>query len=117
MARNTRVHERAPLNVEVTLDSDHTFYAGVTSDIGEGGVFVATYVPPPIGTLVRLSLTLPSQGEWLVTGVVRWVRDLRTQNDDLPSGCGIQFVEVPREALDAIREFVALRDPLLFEAA
>jgi uncharacterized protein (TIGR02266 family) len=117
MVRNCRVHERAPLTVEVTLSSEHTFYSGVTNDISEGGIFVATYTPPPIGAIVRLTLTLPSYGEWPITGEVRWTRALRQTSDEFPPGCGIRFVEIPAEAIAAIRAFVAHRDPLLYEAA
>jgi uncharacterized protein (TIGR02266 family) len=117
MHENKRIHERAPLAVEVTLDSENTFYAGVTADVSEGGVFVATYTPPPIGSLVYLDLEIPNRGKWPVAGVVRWVRDFKASVEGMPPGCGVQFVEIGADALKAIRAFVAEREPLLYEAA
>src|SRR5205085_1377769 len=70
-----RAHERALLEVAVTLESDNNFYAGITNDISEGGVFIAMDHPPPIGREIGFDLRLHEDGPvWQVIGLVRWVR-------------------------------------------
>lgn len=118
-AKNQRDHVRAAFAVEITLDSDSNFYAGVTYDVSEGGLFIATYAPPDVGSWVSLDLALPgmSGGTFRLTGVVRWIRSWDACSEGMQPGCGIQFNEVPAEALLAIRGFVQDRDPVLYEAA
>ncbi len=112
-----RVHARAPLSIEVNLESEHNFYAGITGDVSEGGVFVATVSPPPLGALVELLLTLPDAPEGFhLTGEVCWIRDRWMVNDGSPPGCGIRWVQISPEALRAVSEFVnRRRDSILFE--
>ncbi|HZS40448.1 MAG TPA: TIGR02266 family protein [Polyangia bacterium] len=113
-----REHQRVALEVEVTLESDHNFYAGVVDDVSEGGVFVATHVPPPVGAAIDLLLTLPGRPQpFACSGVVRWIRDLYPESPDAPNGCGIQWSALSTQALAAIRAFVASRSTLLYEAA
>jgi uncharacterized protein (TIGR02266 family) len=113
-----RAHERALLEVEVTLESENNFYAGITNDVSEGGVFVATVVPLPVGASVALTLRLGGEGpSWDVTGEVRWIRELEAACEGYPPGCGIRWRFIPDEALAAIRAFVAERDTILFDAA
>ncbi len=113
-----RANPRVALEVSVTLESDDNFYAGIANDVSEGGVFVATYQPPPVGATVDLTLILPDSAEqFACSGVVRWIRDLHPASCDAPNGCGIQWTEMPAGAIAAIRRFVSLRDTMLFEDA
>jgi uncharacterized protein (TIGR02266 family) len=112
-----RAHARAHLHVEVTLESDHNFYIGVAGEVSEGGVFVATYCPPPVGSLVTIDIQLPETSEpMLLAGVVRWVRSADESSDERPTGCGIQWLEPSADAVESIRDFVARRDPVLYNA-
>jgi uncharacterized protein (TIGR02266 family) len=113
-----RAHPRVALEVAVTLESDHNFYAGVVDDVSEGGVFIATHAPPPVGATVDLALTLgDGAAPFPCSGVVRWIRDYYPESPDAPNGCGVQWLSLSTAALDAIREFVAARSTLLYEAA
>ena len=108
-----RVYQRAPFRVNVTFSSAHTFYTGITDDICEGGVFVATPTPPERGTLVRLQLSLPSLGKPVVlNGEVRWLRD---EGNGLPAGCGIRWLTLPPNVVAAIQDFVEKRPSIFFE--
>ncbi len=100
----------------IDLCSEHNFWTGLTMNISEGGVFVATHVILPPGTLVGLHLELPRTPQRIMTlGEVRWSREY-TGNDDVPPGLGIQFVGLDEESAAAIRRFVTtIREPLLFE--
>ena len=49
MSEEQRREKRAPLEVEVSLESENNFYSGITGNVSRGGVFIATYTPPPKG--------------------------------------------------------------------
>lgn len=111
-----RRHPRASVSLTIGLSTEHNFWSGITLNVSEGGVFVATHQVAPVGTVVSLSLFLPGRTAPLVAlGEVRWTRPY-TGNDDVPPGLGVRFVQIDLEALDAVRTFVeSVRDPLYFE--
>ena len=112
-----RAHERVAIEVEVNLSSEHNFYSGITSDLSEGGVFVATHVTAKIGEQLAMDLRLPGSPEtYRIEGIVRWVRELRVESEGVSPGFGMQFVGLSPDALDAIHRFVAQRDSIFFEA-
>ena len=109
-----RIAPRAELDVGVGFYSDTNFYTGFTEDVSEGGLFVATHVLEPIGTVLKLTFTLPGGPQIIAVGVVRWVRDPRNHDADTAPGMGVQFKALQQEHLHLIREFVALREPLFY---
>ncbi len=113
----TRRAARANAYLCIDLCSEHNFWTGLTMNLSEGGVFVATHVMLPPGTLVALHLELPRTRERIMTlGEVKWTRAY-TGNDDVPPGLGIQFVGLDETSQRAIRRFVtSIREPLLYEA-
>lgn len=99
----------------IDLCSEHNFWTGLTMNISEGGVFVATHVMLQPGALVGLHLELPNQKRIMTLGEVRWSRSY-TGDDDVPPGLGIKFVGLDLQALNSIRKFInTIREPLLFE--
>src|SRR4029079_10513628 len=101
-----RAHPRVPVEIEVNLESDNNFYSGLTSDISEGGVFIATYTLPAIGEQVEMELRLPGQQEtFSVRGVVRWLRELSADGDGTPPGFGLEWFRLSSHALTAIQRF------------
>lgn len=111
-----RTHERVPIEIAVSMESENNFYAGITDNISEGGVFVATVTPPPRGTVLDLLLSLPGhEAPFQVRGVVRWLRDPQASCEGMPPGCGIQWLEMSRETLMAIHNFVQRRETILFD--
>lgn len=109
-----RKHPRANAYLCIDLCSEHDFWTGLTMNISEGGVFVATHLLLDPGTLVSLHLALPS-ARVLTLGEVRWRREY-SGDDDVPPGMGVRFVGLDAAALQALRNFiVTVREPLLFE--
>ncbi len=109
-----RKHPRANAYICIDLCSEHNFWTGLTMNISEGGVFVATHVLLDPGALVSMHLELP-KARILTLGEVRWRREY-SGDDDVPPGMGIQFAGLDVESLKAIRKFVTnIREPLLFE--
>jgi len=107
---------RANAYLCIDLCSEQNFWTGLTMNLSEGGVFVATHVLLPTGTLVGLHLELPRSPQRIMTlGEVKWSRAY-TGNDDVPPGLGIQFIGLDEPSLLTIRRFVTtIREPLLFE--
>ena len=103
-----------PLEVEVTLESEHNFFTGVTSNISDGGVFVATPAPPPVGSEVGFEMLLGGE-RFLIMGVVCWVRDEHAASAGAPAGCGVRFVHLEDGALDAIHRFIQVRETDFYE--
>jgi len=112
---NRREHRRHQLEVEIDVTSDHNFYAGISFDLSEGGVFVATHLNKPIGTIIDIALRLPGAASPLrCVGEVRWVRAFR-EDSESPPGLGVRFVLLEPGAREAIQGFLAERDPMLYD--
>lgn len=107
---------RIGLHADVSGASETNFFAGLTENLSESGVFVATLSPPVEGEIVHLKLTVNGDGtrSVVVRGVVRWHR---TDEDGLPTGCGIQFLDLSPEAMRAVAALMRLsqREPLYWD--
>jgi hypothetical protein len=109
----------APVRVEAALGahSPTNFYKGLAGNdvIDAGGLFVATYQIPPIGTQVMLKIALPGGYEFEAIGVVRWARETRDAESDAPPGFGAQIVQITPEARDLVYRYVRNREPLFHD--
>lgn len=97
-----------PVEVEVSIDSDSHFYAGLTGDISTGGLFVATWRRLPVGAEIELILSLP-HGPLVTRGRVRWVRDVA---EGVMPGLGVSFDGLSDQDRLLIETFCAERAPL-----
>jgi uncharacterized protein (TIGR02266 family) len=114
MSEEHRRDRRVPLQVEVTLESEHNFFAGLANNVSEGGIFVATLTPPEVGAQVGFELLLGGE-RFMVMGVVCWVRDERAASQGLPAGCGVKWVHLEDRALEAIHHFIDVRQTDFYE--
>ncbi len=115
IADNRRRHSRYAVELDVSMSSDHNFYAGFAENLSEGGVFVATHSLKAVGSVVELSINLPGcEAPVHVRGEVRWVREY-SERSDVPPGIGIRFVDLGAEAAHAISAFLSHRDPLFYD--
>lgn len=106
---------RATLAVEVTAISESNFYTGISGDIEEGGLFVATDQNHQPGTLIDLTLTLPGHSPLRLAGEVRWIREYSEFTADMAPGLGVGFFNLATEARRAITDFMSTRQPLFYE--
>ncbi len=110
-----RKHRRVAVAAEVHLESESNLYAGITNNISEGGVFVATPQLLAKGTVLDLEFSIPDGGPPIrTTAVVRWLRE---DLDDIegPPGIGVQFVELGDTAKARLERFVELRDTMYYD--
>jgi uncharacterized protein (TIGR02266 family) len=94
--------------------SPTNFYKGLSGNdiIDHGGLFVSTYVPPKVGTPVRLKVSLPGGYEFEANAVVKWVRE---QGEDAAPGFGAQFTQITQEARQLVYRYVRNREPLFHD--
>jgi len=110
-----RRHRRVTIAAEVHLESDSNLYAGITNNVSQGGVFVATSKLLAKGTVLDLEFSIPDAGPPIrTTAVVRWLRE---DLDDIegPPGMGVQFVELADRTRNRLERFIELRDTLYYD--
>jgi len=106
--RATLRHE---LVLEVTFESRHNFYTGISQDLSVGGLFVATYSFLPVGECVRVRFTLPGSSELLdAITEVRWVR--RKDTDEGEAGMGLEFLQLSPATRQLVKAFAERRNAI-----
>jgi uncharacterized protein (TIGR02266 family) len=115
-ADERRVQPRFTVAVQVTMESEHNFYTGLTQDLSGGGLFVATHNLRPVGERVTLRFTLPTSSEPIVAVTeVRWIRPNPVPGGGGEAGMGLMFLQLPPPAKEAIKAFLRKRDSLLYD--
>jgi uncharacterized protein (TIGR02266 family) len=99
------------IEVEVSLTSEAYFYAGLTGDVREGGVFVPTYELMPIGSEIDVDIQLP-RCTFRACGRVRWVREAK---DGYASGLGIAFETLDASDHARVEELCRHRAPYYYD--
>lgn len=113
-APDGRAGTRIPLQTQVDFSSDSNVFTGFSTNVSEGGLFVATVNLLPVGTPVDLTFSLPGKTRLTVQGEVRWTRELDDRAPEVFPGVGVRFVELSTDAAQALRRFVAEREPLFY---
>ena len=102
------------MQTQLDMSSDSNVFTGFSTNLSEGGVFVATVNLLPVGTPVDLTFTLPGNTRVTVKGEVRWTREIDDRVPDVFPGVGVRFVELGMDAAQALHRFVAEREPLFY---
>lgn len=106
---------RVVLKTEVTFSSQSNFYTGFLDNISEGGLFIATYQPAEIGTMMRLEFSLPDDAEPVaVEAEVRWLRP-PNEASEVPPGLGLRFVDLKAKDRARIEAFTKRRDTIFYD--
>ena len=113
-AGHRREHSRFSVDLDVTVGSDHNFYAGFAENLSVGGVFIATHKLKPVGSRIELSVNLPDGAQLRVEGQVRWIRVFNDRSDT-PPGMGVKFDNLAPAAIALIQGFLSRREPLFFD--
>lgn len=98
-----RKSPRADLLVRVDYTAVDSLFTDFARNINEGGIFIETDTPQPVGTTVELEFKLPEMDEPLeVTGCV-----VRVDHDGPEgSGMGIEFESLDRGCRERINEVI-----------
>jgi hypothetical protein len=102
------------VEVNVSLVSEHNFYVGASRRIDSGGVFIATAMPPPVGTRLAVRLGLADGRKVDVDGEVAFVREKSATIGRQPTGCGVKLIGLPGWSVDAIDRFILARQPIVY---
>jgi uncharacterized protein (TIGR02266 family) len=114
-AEARRAHPRHDVELEVSLESESNFYMGLTENLSEGGLFIATHLVKPMGTKIEVSFKLPHVPQAIkAMGIVRWTREYSETSDTMP-GMGVRFDSIDPQHVEQIREFLAARAPLFYD--
>jgi Tfp pilus assembly protein PilZ len=106
----------ARVEVSVSLVSEHNFYVGSTRRIDSGGVFIATAMPPPVGTRIQVHLGLADGRKLDLEGEVAFLRTKSATTGRQPAGCGVRLQGLPGWSIDAIERFFQARQPIIHAA-
>jgi type IV pilus assembly protein PilZ len=83
---------RAPIELKVEYRRVNAFFADYTKNISQGGTFIGTTRPLPIGTEFLFSLFVPGMTEPLrLRGKVVWVSPVEGATVANPAGMGTEF--------------------------
>ena len=91
-----RNYPRSRLAAKVRyVTPDHKHFDSVTCEIGGGGIFIESHLPPQLGTALSLELILPDDPTAPIKaqGKVAWIRPGEEHYMFFP-GMGIQFTEI-----------------------
>ena len=110
-----REHDRFGVELDVTVSSEHNFYAGFVENMSVGGIFIATHQLKPVGSRLEFSVNLPGCAQPIRgSGEVRWVR-VYSETSNVPPGMGIRFDKLDPDSQRGIEEFLAQREPLFYD--
>ncbi len=109
--REKRHSPRIAATFKVEYESFDKFLLEYSEDISQGGIFLASELVLPLGTVVRLILHLPQARESVQ--VIGQVVHHRTAADAArmkkKTGMGVEFLDIDSAALRRVREFVDAR--------
>lgn len=106
--RPIRQYSRSQLAVTLRyIPLDHNKSKAVTSESGGGGIFIETFMPAQIGTLLALEIILPDDlaRPIIAQGQVAWMRSLEEPQVSAP-GMGVKFIEISEDSQACITNLV-----------
>jgi len=98
-------------HVVVDLFSENNFYMTKTPTGRLVGLFVATDLPPRVGTFVRLTVALLGGYRFETRGEVAWIREHSAFASKLPAGAGLRMLDMSDRDKAQVRAFLAQRAP------
>ncbi len=113
--RHTRLHHE----LLVAYKSVDGFITDWATNISRGGIYINTRKPHPVGSLVRLIISLPDTAfPFDLTGKVMRINEFDNPSNQVP-GMAIEFVDVDEDKRTRIERFVDklrkdLPDPVPF---
>ncbi|MBN2803641.1 MAG: hypothetical protein JXR91_11140 [Deltaproteobacteria bacterium] len=104
------------INTELNMESDHNFFNGFSEDIIDGGIFIATFDPKPVGEKVVVRFKLPQNYPVVAKGVVQFVQlENPVEGVDTRTGMGVRFTHLMDSDKSAIQKYQKSRNPIFYD--
>ena len=105
------------IDVELGTNSASNFYRGLGGDdvVEHGGIFVATYKLPKLGSAVHLRVLLPGNYQFVANAEVRWTRGSGVSVDSASPGFGARFTQISHDGRQLIRRYIRNREPIFYD--
>ena len=102
-----RASPRADIVVRVNYQNVDSLFSEFARNINDGGIFVETETPQPIGTNVELEFKLPGADRPIevVGNVVRSISTDQVESEGVP-GMGIEFENLGADLREQINEII-----------
>ena len=98
---------RDDFDVVVDFGTEDRFFTGFAGNISDGGLFIATERPLPVGLPIMVRFSIPQfEAPITVTAEVRWVRPSRPDLPETAGGMGVKFLDLPAEIVHAVDGFI-----------
>ena len=104
-----RLEKRLPTQLDVRYQSLEGFISDYSMNISQGGLFISTRNPLPLGTRIALKVGFPDAELPLnIEGEVVWVSEYdKKSKSNLIPGMGIQFRNLDEQEKKRIEDFIA----------
>lgn len=109
-ASTSRRFKRNTVEIKMDYRTDGEWVQGVSGNVSQGGVFIASDTPPEIGQMVDIQLYFPRRDNPIsARGKVRWINEGEASplNPVIPQGAGVQFKEITSEDEEFISKYLA----------
>ncbi len=108
-----RNHMRVPMRLRVKFPDMQTLMENYARDISQGGIFIESESPKPLGEIMVLTLVHPDSGEELdLKGEVVRVSRHDPKTPKSVSGMAIRFLNMDEEKRDSVNHFLAVEYPV-----
>ena len=103
------------VDVELGAHSGSNFYKGLSGNdvIDHGGIFVATYQIPKMGSPIALRFHFPGDLEFMADAIVQWTRE--TRSGEAEPGFGAKFTRITPEGRQLVYRYVRNREPMFYD--
>jgi len=101
-----RKHERVSSSRKVYATCDESSHELYTENLSEGGMYILTSTPFPIGTKLEMALHLDANTRIHLKGVVIYIKRPFSDIFEHPSGMAIEFREMNDDDRRILREFI-----------
>jgi len=99
----------APLRIQYYCDDDpDKVLSSYSVNLSTGGMFIGTKELLPIDSPLNIEFILPEDGRIIkCSGRVSWLNHPESIiNQDLPTGMGLQFMNLSMDDMDSLRKFI-----------
>ncbi len=94
--QDRREHRRYPVTLKICYSALDTFFYDYAINISQGGVFIRTDKPLPVGSPVHLKFSIPGT-EREIESEGQVMRVIKSGHNPEPPGMGIRFESIKKE--------------------